>query len=181
MLTRTITFENFDGEQVSQTLYFNLSKSELMEVELSTPGGFGAKIDKVAESKDGGQIIAAYKEILKLAYGERSADGKHFRKSDEIWDNFVASQAFDEFFFELITDAAVAADFVNALVPKHMQDSVRRQVEKGAESTEKFVAEQTDNRPEGAKYLEQKRAEKSEADKQAEFEAWKAQQDKTSE
>lgn len=129
MLKKTITYENLDGETTSEDFYFNLTKAELAEMELSYDGGFGEYLRKIVDAKSGRQIITAFKEIVGKAYGERSEDGKRFLKSEDRTNEFLSSEAWSELFMELISEPKAGADFVNAIIPQSMVNEVQAQVQ----------------------------------------------------
>lgn len=52
------------------------------------------------------------------AYGEKSADGTYFEKSEEISRKFACTQFYNLLFMELATDDSKAAEFVNHVIPK---------------------------------------------------------------
>lgn len=118
MLQKVIKFQNFEGKEVERTCYFNLMKSEIMELEMSTTGGLAEMIGKIVEAQDAPQIIAVFKKLILLAYGEKDVDGEHFNKSPEISARFANSLAYSALFMELATSADAAAAFVNGIVPK---------------------------------------------------------------
>lgn len=118
MLQKTIKFINYDGKPVERVCYFNLMKSEIMELEMSTQGGLAEMITKIVEAQDAPQIIAIFKKLILLAYGEKDVDGEHFNKSPEISARFANSLAYSALFMELATDADAASAFVNGIIPK---------------------------------------------------------------
>lgn len=118
MLQKVIKFQNFEGKEVERTCYFNLMKSEIMELEMSTTGGLAEMIQKIVEAQDAPQIIAVFKKLILLAYGEKDVDGEHFNKSPEISARFANSLAYSALFMELATSADAAAAFVNGIIPK---------------------------------------------------------------
>lgn len=118
MLQKTIKFINYDGKPVERVCYFNLMRSEIMELEMSTQGGLAEMITKIVEAQDAPQIIAIFKKLILLAYGEKDVDGEHFNKSPEISARFANSLAYSALFMELATDADVASAFVNGIIPK---------------------------------------------------------------
>jgi hypothetical protein len=120
MLKKDITYTNFANEEVTETHYFNLSKAELVDMELSYPyaGGLSEYIKKIAEEENGPEIMAMFKKLLRQTYGKKSEDGRRFLKSDAIWEDFVTSEAYSELFFKLVTDAEAAAEFFNGVVPQ---------------------------------------------------------------
>jgi hypothetical protein len=124
VLKKRITYEDFNGEEVTEELYFNLSKAELVELELSRPGGMQEHLQKIVESEDGKAIITEFKELILMSYGQRSEDGKRFIKNQELRDEFASTEAYSQLFFELCTDAEKAAEFVNGIIPTGLADEV---------------------------------------------------------
>lgn len=120
MLKKTIQYTNYNGEDVKKDFYFNLSKAEILEMEMSYPGGFAAMIQSVVDAKDAPQIMKIFKDLIKKAYGEKSADGEHFAKSEAISEAFTQTEAYSVLFMELVTDDKAAANFINAIVPVDM-------------------------------------------------------------
>ena len=80
MLKKTITYTDYNGVERKEDFYFNLTKAELMEMEMSTEGGLAERIQKVVDTKDVPSIIKIFKDLVLKAYGEKSADGKRFIK-----------------------------------------------------------------------------------------------------
>jgi len=117
MLKKTITYEDYDGNKRTEDFYFNLSKAEIMEMELSISGGMTQMLNRIVAEQDGEKIIKTFKEIILKAYGEKSPDGKRFVKSEELSTAFSQTEAFSQLFMELATDADAAAKFVNGIIP----------------------------------------------------------------
>jgi hypothetical protein len=70
MLKKTITYEDYDGNKRTEDFYFNLSKAEIMEMELSVSGGMTQMLNRIVSEQDGEKIIKTFKEIILKAYGE---------------------------------------------------------------------------------------------------------------
>lgn len=117
MLKKVITYTDYDGNERTESFYFNLNEAELIEMELSAEGGLTQMIQKIVESKDGTRIIKVFKDLIFKAYGEKSPDGKKFVKSEELSKNFSYTEAYNKLFMELATDEKAAADFVNGIIP----------------------------------------------------------------
>ena len=124
MLKKTIAYTDFNGTKLTEDFYFNLSKAEIMEMELTTAGGLAERIQKIVAAQDTPSIIKVFKELILKAYGEKSADGKRFMKEDEkgtpLYIAFSQTAAYSELFMELATNADAAAEFVNGIVPADM-------------------------------------------------------------
>lgn len=117
MLKKTITYVDYNGTERKEDFYFNLSKAEIMEMEMGTTGGMVEMINRIVAAQDAPAIIDVFKKMILTAYGEKSADGKRFIKSKEISEAFSQTEAYSQLFMELATDADAASKFVNGIVP----------------------------------------------------------------
>lgn len=120
MIKKTITYSDYNGTERTEDFYFNLSKAEIMEMEMGTTGGLAEMITRIVAAKDQAAIIKIFKDLILKAYGEKSADGRRFVKSDEIATAFAQTEAYSILFMELATDTKAASDFVNGIVPADM-------------------------------------------------------------
>lgn len=118
MLKKTITYTDYDGNVRTEDFYFNLTKAEIMEMEMCTDGGLEKMINKIVQTSDTKRIIETFKEIILKSYGEKSLDGKRFIKNQELRDAFSQTEAYSELFMELATNEEAAAAFVNGVIPK---------------------------------------------------------------
>lgn len=128
MLKKTIEYEDYNGVTRKEDFYFNLTEAELMEMEMSTVGGFAKMIQAIVDSQDTPSLIRTFKEIILKAYGEKSADGRRIVKSKEISDAFSQTEAYSKLFMELIIDADAAAKFVNGIVPASAQEAAQKAI-----------------------------------------------------
>jgi hypothetical protein len=117
MLKKSITYTDYNGTERTENFYFNLSKAEIMEMEMSTAGGLAERIQRIVETQDAPEIIKIFKELILKAYGEKSGDGKRFIKNPELTEAFSQTEAYSNLFMELATDAEAASQFVNGIVP----------------------------------------------------------------
>lgn len=121
MITKTITYTDYNGNERTEKFYFNLSNAEVMEMEMSTTGGLAEMIQRVVDTQDQPAIIKIFKDLVLRAYGEKSADGKRFeKKNGELAAAFAETEAYSQLFMELATDAEAASQFVNGIVPADM-------------------------------------------------------------
>lgn len=118
MLIKKVTYTDYNGEERTDTLYFNLNKSELMKWELSQQGGLKAKLEQIIESKDVPAIAQVFEEIISKSYGVKSPDGKRFIKSKELLDEFMQTEAYSELYMTLATNSDEANKFIKGILPK---------------------------------------------------------------
>lgn len=116
MLKEKITYVDFNGQEVTEAFYFNLTKAETIELEASIEGGLSSWIQDISVPKNPGMVIDTFKKMLAKSYGEKTPDGKHFFKNELISSSFFASAAYSQLFEKLISDAEYAQYFVNNLL-----------------------------------------------------------------
>ena len=120
MLVKEITYEDYNGKSQTESFYFNLTKTELTEMEFSQSEGFEKFLQTVIDTDDRKTLIELWKNLILKSYGQKSPDGKSFIKSTELSLAFSQTAAFDTLFMELATDAEKAAAFVTGIVPKNL-------------------------------------------------------------
>ena len=118
MLKKTIKYTDYNDVERTEDFYFNLTKAELTEMQLSAVGGLSTIIEKVTAAQDMPTIVSIFKDLVLKAYGEKSADGRRFIKNDEVRESFSQTEAYSIIFMELAQDANAAAAFVNGVIPK---------------------------------------------------------------
>lgn len=126
MLKKTITYTDYDDVERTETFYFNISESELTEMQLSTEGGLAERLQKMVDAQDVPSVTKVFKDIILKAYGEKSADGKYFRKSEAISNAFLSTEAYNKLYMELLQDPDKLAEFINGLLPKSVRDEVAK-------------------------------------------------------
>lgn len=118
MLKKTISYTDYDGKERIEDFYFNLTKAEVTEMEVSETGGLVKTIKRITEEENQKEIIRIFKEVILKAYGKKSEDGRRFIKNEELSTEFAQTEAYSELFMELATNADSAAAFMNGIVPK---------------------------------------------------------------
>lgn len=123
MLKKTISYTDYDGNKRTENHWFNLDEAEILEMQMRYPGGMSAMLQKMVEEEDGAKILATIKEIIMLAYGEKSLDGKYFEKSEKMSVAFTHTRAYSALLMELYRDADAAAEFMNKIIPQTEADN----------------------------------------------------------
>lgn len=126
MLKITKTYEDFNGVERTEDFYFNLTKADLAELEMSVNGGLTTLLNNMSRAKDGKSIIEYSKKLVLTAYGEKSLDGREHYKSDEIRAKFAATQAYSDIFMEVATNDKKAAEFVMGILPKDIREEAMK-------------------------------------------------------
>lgn len=127
MFKKTITYEDYNGEMRTEDFYFNLNQAEILQW-LMTEGDYTLDqvLIRLMEKRNGKEVMKIFDDFLRLSYGEKSLDGKHFVKNEEIWENFRSTEAYSVLFTDLVTNGEKAADFINHVIPKDLADSVSK-------------------------------------------------------
>lgn len=121
MIKWPITYTDYNDNTRTEDFYFNLTKAELMEMELSVNGGFGEMMQRIVDAQDMPSIVKVFKDLILRSYGEKSPDGKRFVKNDEMKEAFAQTEAYSVLFTELATNTESAVKFVNGIVPQDMR------------------------------------------------------------
>lgn len=130
MLAKKIKYTDYNGVDQVETFHFAINKAELLELELSTNGGYENYLRRLINSRDQAEITKIFKKFILMSYGVKSDDGKRFIKSEELSKEFEQTEAYSELFVELATDTKAATDFFNGIIPPALYAEVKKEVEK---------------------------------------------------
>ena len=130
MLKKTVKYTDYNDVEQEETLYFNLSRAELLDMEFETPGGLGSHLQMLVDSEDSAANYNMFKKLIIKSYGEKSADGKMFLKSEANTQAFTNSEAFSELLFTLCSDVDEAVTFVNGILPAGMNQGPQEQAQR---------------------------------------------------
>lgn len=126
MYSKTINYTDYNGVNCSEKLYFNFTKAELSEMELSEDGGLANRLQKIVDEKNRSEIMKFFKKLILDSYGVKSEDGKRFIKTEKLRNDFEYSLAFDAFYMLLLTNEKMQTEFVNGIVPKDLVQAVNQ-------------------------------------------------------
>lgn len=117
MFKYAIKYTDYNGVERTDTCYFNFSKAELMEMELSTTAGVEEMLRMLIATNDNAKIMATFKSFILNSYGIKSEDGKRFIKSEELKKQFEQSEAYSEFFIKMLANEDnLQTKFINGVV-----------------------------------------------------------------
>lgn len=120
MLTETITYKDFNGNERTENFHFNLTQAEVAKMLMSTSGGLQEHIQRIVAAQDAPSIIEEFEKIIKASYGVKTPDGKGFLKRPEDLEMFMATEAYSQLFMKLATDTEYGSKFVNGIMPADM-------------------------------------------------------------
>lgn len=130
MLREVIKYTDYNGTVREEPFYFNFTKAELLQMELSVKGGFHTYVQRIVDAQDTVTLIKIFKDLIDASYGVKSDDGKRFVKNEEVLDEFRQTEAYSELFMKLASDADEASRFVNGIFPAELQEEVNRELVK---------------------------------------------------
>ena len=129
MLRRPITYKDYNDNDKTDILYFNLTKFEWLELEAYTKGGLIENLQHSIEVGNTKKTIDILKKIILRAYGEKDPETGTFEKSDDIAIRFSKTEAFSELFMELAYDANKSEQFFLGLVPSDVREEALARME----------------------------------------------------
>ena len=116
MLKQRVKYEGFDGEIIEEDLYFNLTRMDLIELnDRYESKDMAAYMDKIVKEKNIKDLYKVLKDIVLMAYGTKSEDGKRFIKNQAVKDEFYESLAFSQLIEDFHETDTAMSDFVTGI------------------------------------------------------------------
>lgn len=130
MLKKRLHYIDFNGEDQNEDLYFHMSTVEVTRFiskysdytnldirdQNSTAQALSQFINRTLKDGRADTIINFLEDFILSAYGEKTADGKHFQKSAKVREDFSYSIAYATLFEELITDEKKLSKFMDGVI-----------------------------------------------------------------
>lgn len=122
MITKSVKYEDLEGNPVVKDFDFHLNKSEIAELQFREDGStFDDVIIKISQDETNVRtVLNIIKEIVTVSVGRRSEDGKRFIKDDIALNDLVQTDAYSELLFDLISSPDSVAKFVKGLLPREL-------------------------------------------------------------
>lgn len=127
MLKKVITYTDFNDEERTEPFYFNLTEAELLDWELSVKGTLSEHIERIKQTIDIPELTKLYRELIDRSYGIKDADGRRFRKSPELLQEFKDTNAYSELYMELATDQKAGGEFLAGVVSNKLKAVMEQQ------------------------------------------------------
>jgi hypothetical protein len=128
MIKWPITFTDYDDNEITEDFYFNLNKAELTQMQFDVNGAYSSFIERISNERDLKALGQEFKKIILMSYGKKSDDGRLFRKSEQMREDFEQSEAYVTLYMELLSDGEKAAKFVKGILPKDLQGQAQMAV-----------------------------------------------------
>lgn len=133
MVKKTIVYNDLNGNQLTDDFYFNISKAELIDMQIEDES-FQAKIQRIVDTKDDRRLQKLVSELIDKSFGVRSSDGIEFLKGDEYLRHFKATDAYNNLRVELATDADKLTEFVKGIMPSDLMEKAEAEAQAQIES-----------------------------------------------
>lgn len=127
MYAKKIKYKDFNDNEREETFYFNLSKSEIIDLEWRTPGGIENYMHSIVSSLDGQKLADFFKMLIDKSYGVKTPDGRSFVKNAAVLENFKFTNAYDILYVQLATDTDAATEFFTGIFPKDIVEEAKKQ------------------------------------------------------
>ena len=116
MLKKHVKYQGFDGEIIEEDLYFNLTRMDTIELSARYESkDLAAYMDEIVKNKDIVSLYRVLKDIVLLAYGVKSEDGKRFIKNETVKNDFEESLAFAQLIEDLHETESALSEFVTGI------------------------------------------------------------------
>ncbi len=126
MYKKTINYVDFNGVSREEDFYFHMTEAEMLKFEFSEQGGITSILESLIQAEDTFKMLELFERLVRMSYGKRSVDGRHFEKKTSYSDDFIASEAYSTLFMEFMQDADKAAEFVNGMCSKIKADPEKK-------------------------------------------------------
>jgi hypothetical protein len=111
MFKQTIDYTDFNGNERKEDFYFHLSLPEVTRIEAEIGTSLDEHTRDLVARHNINELLKFLEKVVLTAYGQKTSDGKSFRKSKELREEFEYSQAYAEFFEQLLTNPELAQKF----------------------------------------------------------------------
>lgn len=121
MFKDTLVYNDYDGNQITQDVYFNYSKMDIMRMEYNEDGKLSNFLKNIVNMAKDKEMFNKFEEFVCGAYGIKSPDGKMMVKKIDgkpVVEDFKASPAYDVFWMKMFTEENYIEKFVRSVIPE---------------------------------------------------------------
>lgn len=162
MIKQTVTYVDFNGQEVTEDLYFNLTNAEYVRLTGKVGGDISDYAQQLVAEGKHGEMLEFIENLILSSYGVRTPDGRGFKKTKEIRENFEYSIAFSEIFEILLSDPDKAHAFASGLMSMPGKpNAAPRQVAEAKPDNSKEVLDMLSANPELLQSLLNKQSEQA--------------------
>ncbi len=115
MVSKTITYTDYNGVQKIMKAWFNMSRADLFQLELADAEGWTDKVKRLINEQNTREVIKIITSFIDDAYGIKTPDGR-FDKNPRHLEEFKQTDAYSELLFEFVNEPEKLAEFINGIV-----------------------------------------------------------------
>lgn len=115
MISRTIKYVDYNGIEKVGEYWFNMSRADLMALEIKNGGSWFDRIKALINEQDGVGAWGMIQQFVDDSYGVKTEDGG-FDKDESHLKKFKQSEAYSEFIWYFVEHPDEFANFVNGIV-----------------------------------------------------------------
>ena len=142
MIKKTITFEDYNGEDRTKDFYFHMNQVEFSKLNGEVPGGIEKRMQKIIEDRDEDALLRIIDLIVSRSYGEFD-EADEFTKVSKtgrpLYEKFVNTDAYDQLIIELIQNEDNIVTFLKSIMPKKVQGRIDEEMQKRQAEENKTV------------------------------------------
>jgi hypothetical protein len=129
MLEHTITYDDFNGNERTDTFFFHLTESSIVEIAMDVLG-FDAPpditvskiLDQIIARGNASEVMKTFKSLIEKSVGQKSEDGRRFIQTQDVVDDFMQSNAYQNLFMHLMTNEQFRNDFFEKALPPKLAE-----------------------------------------------------------
>lgn len=127
MFSITVDYKDFGGNNKNETLRFDLTKEEMLDLRDEDDSFDPANLTNLAEDKDVQKMYKVVRKLILHSYGEVSEDGRYFRKSPQIMSDFAHSAMYRALLEKLLNDETgeLAKNFIINVFPSDISEQIK--------------------------------------------------------
>lgn len=118
MITREVTYTDYNGDEQTEKYYFDLTVPEMLELSFSSAGDIQSTLERLSNSRKVGEIFNIIQTLIFKSVGVKSDDGKRFVKNEEVLNDFKQSRGYESFLMKMMQDTDYASKFIEQLIPQ---------------------------------------------------------------
>ncbi len=150
MISKTITYVDYNGVEKRGTYWFNMSRADLVELEMHDETGWYDRLKQLVNEQRVREAYVMIEQFIKDSYGVKTPDGG-FDKDPKYLKAFRDTEAYSELIWGFVENPEEFADFINGIVASVQKSvdaiDVDKRIEEAAKNNGKVVTFATPSNP----------------------------------
>ena len=126
MHKQIINYVDFNDTERTEAFYFNLTTTELLELNKSVEGGFETALTNAMRNEDAYAVYELIQKTILKSIGQKSDDGKFFKKTPEYTADFESSAAYQSMLEEFVNHPDRANAFITGILPRELREKAMK-------------------------------------------------------